>query len=84
MIASAGKDETALRRLAHRITDRLARATFRPITTANDGGIAIAYRPTLLIDAIWQQFAREAGTRDGRQCPAPTATTSQNRESGRG
>ena len=43
MIASAGKDETALRRLTHRITERLARATFHPIATANDGGIAIAY-----------------------------------------
>lgn len=64
MIAGAGKDETALR--------RLARATFHPIATADDGGIAIACRPTLLIDAIWQQLAREAsGIIHCAQCPAP-------------
>jgi len=46
--------------VAGRITERLARAPFHLLAIANDGGIAIAYQPTLLIDAIWQQFAREA------------------------
>ena len=58
--------------LARRITERLARAPFHLVATADGHGIAIAYRPTLLIDAIWQQFAREtAGIIHCAKCPAP-------------
>lgn len=46
--------------VARRITERLARAPFHLIASSDGAGIAIAYRATLLIDAIWQQFAREA------------------------
>jgi len=58
--------------VARRITERLARVPFHLIATADDGVIAIAYRPTLLIDAIWQQFAREAaGVITCAKCAAP-------------
>jgi hypothetical protein len=45
---------------------------FHLIASADGSGIAIAYRPTLLIDALWQQFAREAaGILHCTRCPAP-------------
>jgi len=57
--------------VARRITERLARAPFHLAASANGGRLAIAYRPTLLIDAIWQQFAREAaGVIRCAKCPA--------------
>jgi hypothetical protein len=54
----SGKDRELV---AHRITERLARTPFH-LTARPDGGgkIVLRYRPVLLIDAIWQQFAREA------------------------
>jgi hypothetical protein len=37
-----------------------------------NGKIVLRYRPVLLIDAIWQQFAREvAGIIRCARCPAP-------------
>lgn len=59
--------------VARRITERLARAPFHLIASSDGGaGIAIAYRPMLLIDAIWQQFAREAtGIIHCAKCPPP-------------
>lgn len=48
--------------VAQRITERLARAPFHLIASANGYKIAIDYRPTPSIDAIWQQFAREAAS----------------------
>ncbi len=61
--------------VAHRSTERLARAPFHLVATADDSGIAISYRPTLLIDAIWQQFAREAaGIIHCVRCPAPNCS----------
>jgi hypothetical protein len=58
--------------VARRITERLARAPFHLVASSGGAGIAIAYRPTLLIDAIWQQFARElAGVIRCTNCPAP-------------
>jgi len=57
---------------ARRITERLARAPFDLAATADGRGIAVGYPPTLLIDAIWQQFAREAaGIITCARCPAP-------------
>lgn len=58
---------------AHRITERLARTAFH-LTARPDGGgkIVLRYRPVLLIDAIWQQFAREAaGIIQCTKYPAP-------------
>jgi hypothetical protein len=59
--------------VARRITERLARTSFHLIATTDGGGkIALRYRPTLLIDAIWQQFAREAaGIIHCARCRAP-------------
>jgi hypothetical protein len=65
-----GKDRELV---AHRITERLARTPFH-LTARPDGNgkIVLRYRPTLLIDAIWQQFAREAaGIIRCAKCPAP-------------
>jgi hypothetical protein len=57
--------------VARRITERLARTAFHLIDSSNSAGIVIAYRPTLLIDAIWQQFAHEAaGIIHCAKCPA--------------
>jgi len=59
--------------VAHRITERLARTPFH-LTARPDGGgkIVLRYRPVLLIDAIWQQFAREvAGIITCAKCSAP-------------
>jgi hypothetical protein len=66
----SGKDR---KQVAHRITERLAHTPFHLITQPDDGGkIVLRYRPTLLIDAIWQQFAREAaGIIQCAKCPAP-------------
>jgi hypothetical protein len=56
----------------HRITERLERTPFNLIAVSDGAGIAISYRPVLLIDAIWQQFAREAaGIIHCAKCPAP-------------
>lgn len=58
--------------VARRITERLARAPFHLAASANGGRLAIAYRPVLLIDAIWQQFACEAaGVITCAKCAAP-------------
>jgi len=59
--------------VANRITERLARTTFHLSATPDGAGkIVLRYRPVLLIDAIWQQFAREvAGIIDCARCPAP-------------
>jgi hypothetical protein len=47
--------------VARRINERLARTPFHLVASPDGGaGITIAYRPTLFIDALWQQFAREA------------------------
>jgi hypothetical protein len=65
----AGKNRELV---ARRITERLARAPFHLIATADGGGVVLHYRPTLLIDAISQQFAREAaGIIHCAKCPAP-------------
>ncbi len=55
------------------MTERLARTQLQ-LTARPDGGgkIVLRYRPVLLIDAIWQQFAREvAGIIQCATCPAP-------------
>ncbi len=68
-IFDTGKDRELV---ARRITERLARAPFHRIAAANGDRVAIAYRPTLLIDAIWQQLADEAdGTIPCAKRPAP-------------
>ncbi|MBI4905291.1 MAG: hypothetical protein HY820_16780 [Acidobacteria bacterium] len=66
----AGKNRELV---ARRITERLAGASFHLMATTDGGaGIVLRYRPTLLIDAIWQQFAREAiGIIHCARCPAP-------------
>jgi hypothetical protein len=65
----SGKDRELV---ARRITERLARTPFHLTSSATGDRIAIAYRPTLLIDAIWQQFACEAaGIIHCAKCPAP-------------
>ncbi len=47
--------------VAHRITERLARTPFRlAARLGGKGKIVLRYRPVLLIDAVWQQFGREA------------------------
>jgi hypothetical protein len=52
-----GKDRDLI---AHRITERLARTAFHLTARPDSNGkIVPRYRPVLLIDAIWQQFARE-------------------------
>jgi hypothetical protein len=53
----SGKDRELV---ACRITERLARTPFH-LTARPDGNgkIVLRYRSALLIDAIWQQFARE-------------------------
>jgi hypothetical protein len=59
--------------VAHRITERLARTPFH-LTARLDGNgkIVLRYRPVLLVDALWQQFAREvAGIIQCAKCPAP-------------
>ncbi|MGE5623889.1 MAG: hypothetical protein ACM3UP_02570 [Methanocella sp.] len=66
----SGKDGELV---ARRITERLARTAFH-LTARPDGGgkIVLRYRPVFLIDAIWQQFAREvAGVIQCTKCPAP-------------
>jgi hypothetical protein len=67
---NSGRDRELV---AHRITERLARTPFH-LTARPDGGgkIVLRYRPVFLIDAIWQQFAREvAGIIRCAKCPAP-------------
>jgi hypothetical protein len=65
----SGKDRELV---ARRITERLARTPFHLIASADGSGIAITYRPALLIDALWQQFAREAaGIFHCARCPGP-------------
>jgi hypothetical protein len=51
----------------------LARTAFRVIATPDGNGkIVLRYRPTLLIDGIWQEFAREvASIIRCAKCPAP-------------
>ena len=69
-IWDSGKDRDLV---AHRITERLARTSFH-LTAKPDGGgkIVLRYRPALLIDALWQQFARElADIIQCAKCPAP-------------
>jgi hypothetical protein len=59
--------------VARRITERLARTPFH-LTARPDGHgkIVLRYRPMLLIDAIWQQFARQlTGIITCAECPAP-------------
>lgn len=66
----SGKDRELV---ARRITERMARTPFH-LTARPDGGgkIVLRYRPMLLIDAIWQQFAREvADIIHCAKCPAP-------------
>jgi hypothetical protein len=66
----SGKDRELV---ARRITERLARTPFH-LTARPDGGgkIVLRYRPVFLIDAIWQQFAREAASIiHCAKCPAP-------------
>lgn len=54
------------------------------IATGDSAGIAIAYRPTLLIDAIWQKLARKAaGIIRCARCPAPNCGRWFLRSSGR-
>jgi hypothetical protein len=64
----------------------LAHTPFHLITQPDDGGkIVLRYRPTLLIDAIWQQFAREAaGIIQCAKCPAPNCGRWFLRSAGRG
>jgi hypothetical protein len=66
----SGKDREIV---AHCITERLARTPFHITVRPGGGGkIVLHYRPVLLIDAIWQQFAREvAGIIHCAKCPAP-------------
>lgn len=66
----SGKDRELV---AHRITDRLARTPFHLAARPDGNGkIVLRYRPVLLIDAIWQQFAREVpGIIGCAKCPAP-------------
>jgi len=55
-----------------RVTERLARAPFHLVVSSDGAGIALAYRPALLVDAIWQRFACEAaGIIHCAKCPAP-------------
>jgi hypothetical protein len=79
----AGKDRDLA---AHRITERLVRTTFH-LTARPDGNgkIVLRYRPTLLIDAIRQQFAREfAGIITCAKCLAPNCGRRFLRSPGRG
>lgn len=48
-IRDSGKNRALV---AYRITERLRRASFHLIASSNGAGIAIAYRPTLLIDVL--------------------------------
>ena len=55
--------------LARRVTEKLAGGRFELIAEPD---FALCYRPTRLIDAIWQRFAEEiAGMITCARCPAP-------------
>jgi hypothetical protein len=66
----SGKDRELV---AQRITERLARTPFHLTARPDSGGkIVLRYRPVLLIEATWQQFAREvAGIIHCAKCPGP-------------
>ncbi len=77
--------EQAREVLAHRIKERLARAPFHLTATADRDRLVLSYQPTSLIDAIWQQLAREAaGIIRCARCPAPNCGRWFLRNAGRG
>ena len=69
--AAKGKELSRLARehLARRVTEKIAGDRFEPIAEPD---FALRYRSTRLIDAIWQQFAKEiAGIIACAKCAAP-------------
>ena len=74
--AAQGKELFRLARehLARRVTEKMAGGWFELIAPPGDGPsqFVIRHRPARLIDAIWQQFAREvAGIIRCAKCTAP-------------